>query len=346
MIRKYRFHRSTNPRSESYDPHIYITTNRLRRTSPSASFAALVAGAGILIPGLALAHVRWFAESVAPARAYQLTDFPVMAAIAICLVAVLTGFALERAVRVPAAVATFARRWTPLALSLTTLGTGAALILFAIQGFLFSPNLAASTPVLIVEALAGLMLLVGFHVRYAGIVIMGLFAYGFAHYGTLPMIEALEIAGLAGRPRLVTGDAPLPFRSMKEYALPVLRVATGLNLIILGFSEKILAPGLAADFLAHHSWNFMAALGFTGFTDYWFAFAAGASEALIGLFLVLGLMTRITTVALAVFLASTLLILGPVELLGHLPHFSIAISLLVIGSGPRLLAARNAARRS
>ena len=71
-------------------------------------------------------------------------------------------------------------------------------------------------------------------------------------------------------------------------------------------------------------------------SDYWFSFAGGLAEILFGLFFLLGLITHITTVAWLIFLVITLYLLGPVELVGHLPHFSIAIVLLILGSGARL----------
>ena len=80
----------------------------------------------------------------------------------------------------------------------------------------------------------------------------------------------------------------------------------------------------------------MQALGFEHFTNYYFGLYAGVVEVLFGVFFVLGLVTRTTTVALAVFLVTTLYLLGPIELVGHLPHFSIAVVLFVLGSGTRL----------
>ena len=121
-----------------------------------------------------------------------------------------------------------------------------------------------------------------------------------------------------------------------QYGVSLLRIGVGLNLIILGFSEKILKPSLTQNFLEQFVWNFMYHLGYTWFTDYWFAYAAGVSEILFGVFLLLGLVTRTTILALSVFLISTLILLGPVELMGHLPHFSIALVLLVFGAGSRM----------
>lgn len=121
-----------------------------------------------------------------------------------------------------------------------------------------------------------------------------------------------------------------------QYGVSILRIGIGLNLIILGFSEKILKPSLTQDFLSKFDWNFMHNLGYTWFTDYWFAYAGGVAEVLFGLFFLFGLVTRLSVIALALFLVITLILLGPIELMGHLPHFSIALVLLVFGAGSRM----------
>ena len=58
--------------------------------------------------------------------------------------------------------------------------------------------------------------------------------------------------------------------------------------MILGFSEKILAPELGVNFLEGHSWNFMNAIGLN-FSDYLFTLSAGATEFILGLVFVLGI---------------------------------------------------------
>jgi uncharacterized membrane protein YphA (DoxX/SURF4 family) len=161
----------------------------------------------------------------------------------------------------------------------------------------------------------------------------------------MEMMDTFEMLGfsifamIVGRPKWRIVDTEI-FKEythkIHSYGLPLLRIGTGLNLFILGFSEKIMSPSLTENFLSIYHWNFMQNIGFNWFTDYWFAFSAGVAEALFGLFFILGLVTRTTTIALAVFLLSTLVMLGPVELMGHLPHFSIAIVLLLFGAGSRL----------
>ena len=300
-------------------------------------------------PLVASAHVKWFAEPTNQVPPYKITDTGVVIWILISVAIILMGIYLERKLRVPGWLDKRLDILTPTVLSLASIGFGLALVIFSLQGFVFAPNLPADglfgTLLLILQAVAGFMILVGFYERIGAILLLLVFSLGIAQYGALEMIDTLEVVGFAlfafivGRPkwRLRETKRIQSFMNrFSSYGVPLLRIGTGLNLLILGFSEKILAPSLTQNFLAEYHWNFMQALGFEYFTDYWFAFSAGVVESLFGLFFILGLVTRLSTLVLAGFLVTTFILLGPVELVGHLPHFSIAIVLLVLGSGSRL----------
>jgi uncharacterized membrane protein YphA (DoxX/SURF4 family) len=317
----------------------------------AALYALLVGIVGIffLTPFPALAHVKWFAESVGTARAYQITDIPVLIWIVVSLALLSVGFRLDKKLRTPAWFAAHISSVAPTILSLASVGFGAAFLIFSFNGFVFAPNLPAvgttGTSLLALQAIAGAMILLGIYERLGGALILVLFGLGIREYGAFEMLDTLEMVGMAlyamiiGRPRwsiLESEWLKRMFHKARAYGVPLLRVGTGLNLMVLGFTEKILAPELTHAFLSTHSWNFMQHIGFKFYSDYWFAFSAGITEVLIGLFFVLGFITRITTVFLALFLLTTLSLLGPIELIGHLPHFSIALVLLVMGSGARL----------
>jgi uncharacterized membrane protein YphA (DoxX/SURF4 family) len=119
---------------------------------------------------------------------------------------------------------------------------------------------------------------------------------------------------------------------IKHYALSVLRVGTGITLMILGLTEKIFAPEYGMNFLAHHDWNFMQLLGFN-YSNYLFTLSAGSIEFLFGFIFVLGIVTRLNALVVAIVFFIPLFILGPIELAGHLPHFAAVIMLLLFGSG-------------
>ncbi len=115
--------------------------------------------------------------------------------------------------------------------------------------------------------------------------------------------------------------------------LPLIRIGVGLTLVILAVHNKLISPALPLAFLAEHQYNFMPALGFSGFTDLHFSLAAGLGELALGLFLLFGISTRFVVAVLTVFFVFTLISLGPLEVTGHFVIFGIAILLLVRGGG-------------
>ena len=301
------------------------------------------------VPFLVSAHVKWFAHPVKEIRPYELTDFPVIIAIIAVIVILIIGYILEKKLKIPAWFRRIEEKWAPYVISISSIGFGLSFLIFSYNGFIFAPNLIANGPLalllIITQTLAGIMILAGYYERIGGFLLVILFILGIKEYGFMEMMDTFEMLGfslfamIVGRPKWRIVDTEI-FKEythkIHSYGLPLLRIGTGLNLFILGFSEKIMSPSLTENFLSLYHWNFMHNIGFTWFTDYWFAFSAGVVEALFGLFLMLGLVTRTTTITLAVFLLSTLVMLGPVELMGHLPHFSIAIVLLLLGAGSRL----------
>lgn len=319
----------------------------MRNTISSLQLSLL--GTFILFaPFITLAHVKWFAESTEAVRPYQLTDLPVIFSIFFVIFALLVGVFLEKKLEVPRWYNNLIQQTAPVILSLASIGFGLSFLIFSYNGFVFAPNLqveSVNSILLIVQALAGLMILLGLYERLGGFLLIVLYLLAVSRFGFVEMMDTLEMVGFAfyamiiGRPKWKIAESQFmrtlthPFH---QYGVSILRIGIGLNLIILGFSEKILKPSLTHNFLATYDWNFMHNLGFTWFTDYWFAYAGGVVEALFGLFFLFGLVTRISVVALAVFLVTTLILLGPVELMGHLPHFSIALVLLVFGAGSRM----------
>jgi uncharacterized membrane protein YphA (DoxX/SURF4 family) len=82
------------------------------------------------------------------------------------------------------------------------------------------------------------------------------------------------------------------------WAIAMLRIMAGVSLVAMGFTEKILEPELSLAFLSLHHWNFMSVFGFS---DSLFVLSTGFAEVLFGLLLITGFVTRITTIALALF---------------------------------------------
>lgn len=310
---------------------------------------------GLLLPTFVSAHVKWFAESGASVRPYEITDLPVLLSILVVICMLVVGVYLEKKLSVPRWYSNFIQKTAPTILSIASVGFGLSFLIFSYKGFVFAPNLPAvgevGTFLIAIQALAGIMIILGFYERIGGLLLILLYMLCVKEYGFNNLMDCFEMLGFAfyamiiGRPKWRIIESNLISRAMHhfhQYGVSILRVGTGINLLILGFSEKILVPSLTQAFLEKYDWNFMPhVLGLTWFTDYWFAYSAGVAEALFGIFLIFGLVTRITIISLAVFLISTLILLGPIELIGHLPHFSIAAVLLVFGAGSAMHMKKN-----
>ena len=113
-----------------------------------------------------------------------------------------------------------------------------------------------------------------------------------------------------------------------KLALPALRVAVGLSLAMVAFTEKLANPDLGRAFLQEYPLNFTPYLG-VPLSDDTFILCAGATELLIGLFLVFGLFPR-AIIGTAWFVINvTLTVFLWTELLGHLPLYG-ALGILLI----------------
>ncbi|MBI2328268.1 MAG: hypothetical protein HYU85_01235, partial [Chloroflexi bacterium] len=114
--------------------------------------------------------------------------------------------------------------------------------------------------------------------------------------------------------------------------VPIIRIGVGLTLVILALHNKLLAPNMALTFLDAHYLNFMEFLGFVGFTNIRFVFAAGVVELAVWMLLVSGISTRLVAAIAFVLMDTTMVILGPDELFGHLPIMAIEVLLIYRGS--------------
>lgn len=309
----------------------------------------------LCVPAFALAHTRWFAEGAVPA--YIPTE-PTML--------YLTAWAVIVGVLVCAAIVCERKGWLQLgfleptkhhafvrAASTFTMVAGAFFIIAGTHEYLFSPNLSveAGIPMVLIVAqiIVGLVYLVGVFPRIASLLLLMLWAYGFVVAGAVAMVEDIWVLSTALFVLVMGNDyfSIVSFSFLRShlaqykcYALSFLRVGTGATLLVLGFSEKILHPELGINFLAQHQWNFMPLLGFSNYSDYLFVLSAGSVEALFGLMFILGVVTRLNALVLAIFFTIPMFILGPIELAGHLPHFAAVILLLLFGNGGHFLLVR------
>lgn len=308
----------------------------------------------LIAPSLALAHTKWFAPATLD---HYTTDAPttlyLMVWTAIIVLIVGIGAWLER------------HGWLtlnflepkkshafPRAASTFVMVVGAFLLIAGTHTYLFSPNLTPWTGIptffIYIQILIGIAFLVGLASRTSGILLALLWAAQFFFIDTVTVFENFWVFSTAIFIALMGNDyfSVTPYSllrpyvaPLKQYALSILRIGTGLTLMILGLSEKILAPEFGINFLSLHHWNFMTSLGIP-FTDYLFTLSAGAVEFLFGLVFLLGIVTRLNALVVAIVFTIPLFLLGPIELAGHLPHFAAVVMLLLFGNGGHFLLVR------
>ncbi|MBB5517161.1 putative membrane protein YphA (DoxX/SURF4 family) [Rubricella aquisinus] len=304
-------------------------------------------GVACLLPAAATAHVRWFVEAgSAPAPVpYRLSDPAVWAWALIAMALVATAVVLDRKLPAFAVPKTKVRHDV---MELMRILTGMSLLLTAYDGSLIAPHLEAvggfGLALVLLQAGIGLLLLSNHAPHYAAILLLLLFLGMSIHFGFVLTVEYVNIVGIALF--ILFNALPDPGLSdrLKPYSVDVLRIFTGLSLIILGVAEKLHPAALGQVFIADYAWNFMPLLGFDWFDDRMFVLSAGVMEVVFGTILVLGVVTRLNILAVAVFMLTSNIVFliegrneeALLELIGHLPIIATALILLVLGSGQRL----------
>lgn len=278
----------------------------------------------------ASAHVKWFIENIEPQsiKAFSLTEPAVLVWIAVVLCFLIAGYALEQYTGLP----TPAIRWMQWSAKSRPHIVRASIALFGVWLVLNTLTGASIDPthhhpaIMVLQTLAGIALILSacFSIEalraLAAILLAMLWFASVALFG-LSVIDAGYMLGFA-----LLVYSPHTARSLR-----ILSIAIGASLAATAFNEKLLAPELSQTFLSAHSWNFMANIGLP-YSDRLFILSAGMMEVVFGTLLMTGWITRLTILGLAPILIITVCILGPSELLGHMPIFIIAILLLLYGN--------------
>lgn len=302
---------------------------------------------GLVVPIVASAHTRWFAEGeLAPYVTAEPSALYYGIWVIVIGIIIGTGVRLERRGLLqfdflkPKAPHAFER-----AASVFSMVAGAFLMIAGTHEYLFSPNLSHTEGIpmalIMLQFVIGLSFLVGVFARASALALAVLWGIGFFVAGWVAMLEDIWVLSTAAFIFIVGNDyfSIVQWKMLKHvahpyhmYALPLLRLGTGATLLVLGFTEKILHPEFGINFLRQYDWNFMQLLGFN-YSDYLFTISAGFVEALFGLVFILGIVTRLNALVVAGFFSIPLFLLGPIELAGHVPHFAAVVLILLFGSG-------------
>ena len=219
----------------------------------------------------------------------------------------------------------------------------------AVHPMLFAPNLplqrdAIGLTLAIIQILIAASFITGIADWLAAVALILLVPIALLLFPPMDVFDQLLWAGIGvmvlvvGRVAVEGGQARPWFRqrnpAWSSRAVAALRIIAGISIISPGLSEKIWNPELGAAFLADHpGFNFVHSAGVEWFTDDLFVLMVGLTEALIGVLLVSGFLTRVVILGMFVPFNAGVPFLPPQELLGHLPIYGIMYLLLVPSSG-------------
>jgi hypothetical protein len=301
-------------------------------------------------------HERWFTDEARFPVQWETWSsanslVPIAVAVGITLVATAIYRAHGRRSVVPGPIAlgmpwdNYVRllTWVPLVIGVHM---GVTLLVSGVSRQLFIPNLELPVNLLggvlgMVEIAIALSFIYGALARPAAAALALTWLIGMLVFGPLRLIEHTEIPGIAFF-LFATGRGPLafdmaldrlnkPVSSLIPYAVPVLRIALGIGLTIVAFTEKIWNIPMGLAFLADHHFNFFPYIGMPVIDDTKFLLIAGAVELLVGLMLIAGTYVRLIIVVTLIPFNLTLPFLGWRELVGHLPTYGILALLLLWG---------------
>jgi len=319
----------------------------------------LILVAVLILPSTAHAHEKWFVnDSAYPLRFDLFFSLPVLVSFVIAAVSLALLLLIRRAVRDPFFPnPPWLQPVNSSVLAVLGIQTAISLVYMAVQGWLLAPTLAVPLDVIGI-ALLGLQLFVSFTLitgwltRLGGVLLVGMVLISTVYFPLSRVAEQLLFVGIGifflinGR-GLFLPHGRLPHRAAafwskySRHALAILRIFTGLSILWLAFSEKLLNPGLALAFLeTRPEFNFMRLLGFTWFSDELFVYAAAVVEATVGVLLIAGVLPRIVILFMWVPFNITIPLLPPEELLGHLPILAVMYAVFLGDATPPLSVAQ------
>ena len=287
--------------------------------------------------------MKWFTDPTAhPTDWSLLLSLAVIVAFVVALGAVGLAYVIQHRVAEPKLLKTF-ERFAGVAPAVLGLHLGVALAVSALLGVLFSPNLRPNDDlighaILVIEAMCGLMLLLGLATRPGSILLALLGVLAMQPFTFESILENVHILGIAiflfilGRgpfslDRIRGVKPPTRNEDAPTWALTLLRVSLGFAIAFSALTEKLLDPGLAKALLDEKP--FLNIARPFGIDDPQFAFLAGLTELVIGVVVMSGQVTRPAMAIGAVLFTMSVPLFGWSELLGHLPFYGIMFVLFM-----------------
>lgn len=306
----------------------------------------LIAG---IFPAAAHAHVKWFVEeNHAFTEAGYVFDslfaFILLGAFLFIAAASLMQWQAKHNLRIHFCLhAPINKRWmknpSHYINALLKFSLGILFLANLVQGHFIAPNFVADGGAfnyVLIQALLILLLIVSVKLFAIALFVFSLSLFAFFPVTNAidyaPELIALSIALFFTSPGYADGNLQMKWLRMEHraFAVAILQLGLGIQLIILTFHDKLLHPGFGLAFLQDYPmFNFPHYFGWHSFTDTHFVFGAGMAELCFGLLLVANIAPRIASVLIAVIFTLTGFVLGPEELLGHVPIIAMALVLLL-----------------
>ncbi len=215
------------------------------------------------------------------------------------------------------------------------LGLGIAVLGAGLHGVLISPVAPTISAIAAWEIIAGFSLLVGFLVTPSLLAIVGFYIAGALNHGY--SLGNLEIVGTAVALFLLASSRPgfddivgipMPFRNTYEKVAPlVLRITLGGTFIFLAFYEKIFNPhyfGFVVD-----NYNLQSLIHVS--PAMW-TLSVGVIELIIGLAILLGFKTRISSAIASIIFICTYFFFKE-AVYSHVAIFASLSALFILGGG-------------
>jgi uncharacterized membrane protein YphA (DoxX/SURF4 family) len=317
------------------------------RSSKGRRSALLVLFA--LLPGLAWAHVKWFVPvDEGPGAGfvpYSLHDRAVIVWIIISVL--LVSFSVFLDSRLPSIRIVDSKMRRDI-VSILRFCTGMSLLLTAYEGSVIAPHYTMSgslgVALLVLAGLIGILLMSNHFLFQTSVLMLVLYAGLIVKLGFVETIEYWNFIGIALFLMFNNFKSEKYIARFKPYSVPALRIFTGIALITLGLTEKLLGAEYGEAFIAQYHWNFMPNLGFENYSDRLFVLSAGFMEVVFGTILILGTTTRLNVLVVSGFMLTsniTFLVQGHneaalMELVGHLPIIATAVICIFFGYGQRM----------
>lgn len=265
------------------------------------------------IPNITSAHVKWFVDSDVIVEKYHgMTTFyswgskEVLIWSAIIMVTVFLFSILDSVIKTPKKLLDFGLKHETQINRIAQMVLGIFLVTVSfVWNIILVPNVhvdnTLTVTLQIIQALLGIMYIFNIAPRTASIGLL-LLCFGlFFQQGILVFFENAILISLALYFLIIHSKTDsFIFKKYYKHGIEIVRIGTGISLITLAFTEKLLYPELGMEFLSVHHWNFMQPL-FPWFSDKLFVLSTGFAEMIFGILFILGYITRITTILIAIF---------------------------------------------